>query len=45
MRKKISHNRYIKTLGERMREFLKMFAGYQKPNDFIVNLCKINASV
>ena len=45
MRKKISHNRYIKTLKERMGEFWKMFSGYQKPNDFIVNLCNINFSV
>jgi len=45
MRKKISHNRYIKTLKERMQEFWKMFSGYQKPNEFIVNLCNINFSV
>lgn len=45
MRKKISHNRYIKTLDERMIEFWKMFSNYQKPNKFIANLCNINFSV
>lgn len=45
MRKKISHNRYIKTLDERMIEFWKMFSAYQKPNEFIPKLCNINFSV
>jgi transposase len=45
MRKKISHNRYTKTLNERMIEFWKMFSAYQKPNGFISNLCNINFSV
>jgi len=45
MRKKISHNRYIKTLDERMIEFWKMFSKYQKENDFIPKLCNINFSI
>ena len=45
MRKKISHNRYVDTLKNRIKNFWKMFSHFQKPNDFIVNLCNINFSV
>jgi len=45
MRKKITNNRYIDTLKNRMIEFWKMFSHYQKPNQFIVNLCNLNYSV
>jgi len=45
MRKKISNNRYLDTLKNRMSAFWKMFSYYQKPNDFIVNLCNLNYSV
>jgi transposase len=45
MRKKITNNRYVNTLDNRMKEFWKMFSHYQKPNEFIVNLCNINFSV
>jgi len=45
MRKKISHNRYIDTLQNRMKAFWKMFSHYQKPNKFIVKLCNLNYSV
>lgn len=45
MRKKITNNRYIDTLKNRMIQFWKIFSHYQKPNDFIVKLCNINFSV
>ena len=45
MRKKITNNRYVKTLKERMIEFWKMFSHYQKTNKEIVNLCNLNYSV
>ena len=45
MRKKISNNRYVSSLKDRMKQFWKMFSHFQKPNDFIVNLCNLNFSV
>lgn len=45
MRKKISNNRYIESLQERMKNFWKLFSHYQKPNDFIIKLCNLNYSV
>lgn len=45
MRKKITNNRYVDTLKNRMIEFWKMFSHYQKPNQFIVDLCNLNYSV
>jgi transposase len=45
MRKKISNNRYVNTLRNRIIAFWKLFSHYQKPNDFIVNLCNLNYSV
>lgn len=45
MRKKITNNRYIDTLKNRMIEFWKLFSHYQKPNDFICKLCNVNFSV
>ncbi len=45
MRKKIMNNRYVDTLKNRMIEFWKIFSHYQKPNQFIVNLCNLNYSV
>jgi transposase len=45
MRKRISNNRYIDSLKNRMIAFWKMFSHYQKPNEFIVNLCNLNYSV
>ena len=45
MRKKITNNRYIGTLKNRMIEFWKMFSHYQKPNQFMVDLCNLNFSV
>ncbi len=45
MRKKISNNRYVDSLNDRMKAFWKMFSHYQKPNKFIVDLCNLNFSV
>jgi transposase len=45
MRKKITHNRYIKTMKERMAAFWKMFSHFQKPNEEIIQVCNINFSV
>lgn len=45
MRKKITNNRYVDTLENRMKEFWKMFSHYQKPNQTIVDLCNLNYSV
>jgi transposase len=45
MRKKISNNRYVDSLKNRMIAFWKMFSHYQKPNEFITNLCNLNFSV
>lgn len=42
MRKKITHNRYIHTLEERMVAFWKMFSHFQKPNVEMKMVCKIN---
>ncbi len=42
MRKKITHNRYIESLNERKIKFWKLFSHFQKTNEFITDLCKIN---
>jgi transposase len=42
MRKKITHNRYIKTMKERMAAFWKMFSHFQKPNEELKRVCEIN---
>jgi transposase len=42
MRKKITHNRFIKTLKERKIEFWKMFSHFQKPNEKLKTVCEIN---
>jgi transposase len=42
MRKKITHNRYIKTLKERKIAFWKMFSYFQKPNLELKTVCEIN---
>jgi transposase len=42
MRKKITHNRYLKTMNERKAEFWKMFSHFQKPNQELKNVCVIN---
>ena len=45
MRKKITHNRYIKTLHGRMVQYWQLISHFQKPNDFIPTLCNLNYSV
>lgn len=42
MRKKITHNRYITTLDERIKQFWKMFSHFQKPNQELLTICEIN---
>lgn len=42
MRKKITHNRFIKTLKERKIAFWTMFSHFQKPNDELLKICEIN---
>lgn len=42
MRKKITHNRFIRSLKERKIVFWKMFSHYQKPNDELKKICEIN---
>lgn len=42
MRKGITHNRYLKSLEERKANFWKMFSVFQKPADFLLNLCNVN---
>lgn len=42
MRKKITHNRYIKSLKERKAAFWKMVSHYQKPNEELKLICEIN---
>ncbi len=42
MRKKITHNRYMKSLKERIKAFCRMFSHFQKPNQELLNICEIN---
>lgn len=42
MRKKITHNRYINRLSERVVWFWQMFSHFQKSNEKCKNLCVIN---
>jgi len=42
MRKKITHNRYVHTMKDRMIAFWKMFSHFQKPNSELLNVCVIN---
>ncbi len=42
MRKRITHNRYMKSLKERKIAFWKMFSHYLKPNEELKNVCEIN---
>lgn len=45
MRKKITHNRYLEKLNDRVKYFWQLFSTFTKPNDFIMKLCNINYSV
>ena len=42
MRKKITHNRYLRTLKERKIVFWKMFSHFLKPNQELLTVCEIN---
>ncbi|EON77585.1 Transposase [Lunatimonas lonarensis] len=42
MRKKITHNRYVHTMEERLVAFWKMFSHFQKPNEELKRFCEIN---
>lgn len=42
MRKRITHNRYLHTLKERMIAFWRMFSHFQKPNHTLLKICAIN---
>lgn len=42
MRKKITHNRYIHSMEGRMVAFWKLFSHFQKPNQELLTICKIN---
>jgi transposase len=42
MRKKITHNRHIKTLKERKIDFWRMFSHFLKPNLQLKTICEIN---
>ena len=41
MRKKITHNRYLETIKERMGKFWKLFSQCLKPNELIKKICVI----
>lgn len=41
MRKKITHNRFVKSMADRKVAFWKMFSHFQKPNQELINLCEI----
>jgi transposase len=42
MRKKITHNRWVKTMEERKIQFWKMFSHFQKPNKELQRVCVVN---
>jgi transposase len=42
MRKKITHNRYIQSMDQRLIAFWKMFSQFQKPNSELLRVCEIN---
>lgn len=42
MRKKITHNRYVKTLSDRKALFWKMFSHFLKPNEELKKVCELN---
>ncbi len=42
MRKKITHNRYVKSLKERKKIFWQMFSHYLVPNEKLKQVCVVN---
>jgi putative transposase len=45
MRKKITHNRYLVSLRERIAQFWRMFSHFNNENDICKNLCNICANI
>lgn len=41
MRKKITHNRFLESLQERVKKFWMLFSTFKKPNEQCRALCKI----
>lgn len=42
MRKKITHNRFVKSMEERKIAFWKMFSHFEKPNIELKTVCELN---
>lgn len=42
MRKRITHNRHVHTMDERIAAFWRMFSHFQKPNEELKRVCEIN---
>ena len=42
MRKKITHNRFVQAMDDRLIAFWKMFSHFQKPNEELLKVCEIN---
>ncbi len=42
MRKRITHNRYLSSIKERIAKFWRLFSQMLKPNDRLKNICVIN---
>jgi transposase len=42
MRKKITHNRHVQSMDQRLIAFWKMFSHFQKPNPQLLKVCEIN---
>jgi transposase len=42
MRKKITHNRYLSSLNERIAKFWQLLSGCLRPNTLLKNICVIN---
>lgn len=42
MRKRITHNRYLESMDERIIAFWKMFSHFQKPNEELKKICVLN---
>jgi transposase len=45
MRKKITHNRFINSLEERVARFWQMFSHFNKPNALCKNLCNLCVNI
>ena len=45
MRKKITHNRYLKKMEERIEMFLSFTNKFKYPNQIGINLCKLKENI